>query len=284
MDTKEEWGDNPYRMCPKCGYTRTPSDPGPVGQCPQCQIVYSKYTDDDLSPRPVAPFTGSAVTRRPAVASEHAPPASGSGVKLLFTVVIIAAVLACGYFGMTFYDEMQASPDDIIIFTGDGCVHCEDAVLFLEDEGVDFVEYNVTDSIENMKKFKKMKTQALPLLIIGKKRIRGFDREYVKEKIDAIYEEVDVEEEEEEEEDDEAVRSTVVLYTSVDCDACEMARDYFKEHDIEYTEYDIADPESHEIFEELGGREGPYIIIGKNRIRGFDEESVRIALEQKGLL
>ncbi len=175
----------------------------------------------------------------------------------------------------------MGSSDEIIVFTDDGCPPCIDAVQLLEDEGVDYIEYNIADSEENGKKYRKRKGENLPFLIIGEQRIAGFDPAAIESALAAFYGHL---EEGGEGEGEETARGSVVMYTNTDCVQCEKARQLFQKYDIEYIEYDFADPESHEVYEEMEGRGGLLILIGRHRIQTFSEDIVRIALEQEGLL
>ena len=41
-----------YKTCPKCGYKRKESDTAPEDQCPECEIVFSKWLKMQLKPLP----------------------------------------------------------------------------------------------------------------------------------------------------------------------------------------------------------------------------------------
>lgn len=304
MDTKERWGDNPYRMCPKCGYTRTPNDPGPEGQCPQCQIVYSKYAEKKPSP---GNYVDTAELKFPpefAFVQDTAPrPSSNLASRLIYALITIIVVLACAWYGMKLYLNVGASSDDIIVFTKDDCLPCLDALKHLEDQDVEFIEYNVGESGEGLVKYEKFGEPTLPFVIIGKKRIEGYNPVLMDIAINAIYEKMEEggEESEEEivEESEEDVetedpheqeqaeapdQAKVFMYTSPGCAYCVDARKLFKEHGIEYIEYDITDPVNKKTYEEQGSPGTPLIFVGKNRILGFNKEVVEMALREEDLL
>jgi glutaredoxin len=71
----------------------------------------------------------------------------------------------------------------------------------------------------------------------------------------------------------------VVMYATRRCKYCAKARDFFKEHAVSYTEYDITtDPQAHERFKKLNGHGVPLIIIGNKRISGFNEGALKSLL------
>ena len=72
----------------------------------------------------------------------------------------------------------------------------------------------------------------------------------------------------------------VSIYTTPTCGYCRMAKDFFKEHNIQYTEYNVAtDSEKRKEMIEKSGQMGvPVIFIGDDMIIGFNEEKIKTAL------
>lgn len=61
--------------CPKCGYSRKPSDTAPATECPECGVIFEAF----LSPSPRRPVVVRSKTdQRPATASPSEPPASAA--------------------------------------------------------------------------------------------------------------------------------------------------------------------------------------------------------------
>jgi hypothetical protein len=80
--------------CPKCNYTRQPSDTAPDYECPACRIVYAKFTAGNApkivgTTRKVAPRAASGA---------GAAAANPSAIATLFMATALAATL-----GVTFY-------------------------------------------------------------------------------------------------------------------------------------------------------------------------------------
>ena len=72
----------------------------------------------------------------------------------------------------------------------------------------------------------------------------------------------------------------VAIYTTPTCAYCKMAKELFKEHNIPYTEYNVAtDAEKrNELIERSGQMGVPVITIDNEVIIGFDEERIRTLL------
>ena len=70
---------------------------------------------------------------------------------------------------------------------------------------------------------------------------------------------------------------TVTIYSTPVCHFCHMAKEYFTEHNIAYTEYDVASDQAKRAeMIDLSGQMGvPVIVIGDDLIIGFDEAKVK---------
>lgn len=78
----------------------------------------------------------------------------------------------------------------------------------------------------------------------------------------------------------------VLIYSTPTCPYCKMAKAYFKEHDIEYTDYDAsADAAKAEEMQKKSGQLGvPVIDVDGAIIVGFDKPKLEAVLKEKGLL
>jgi len=62
----------------------------------------------------------------------------------------------------------------------------------------------------------------------------------------------------------------VIMYATSWCGYCRQARNYFKDNGIAYIEYDIEkDARAKNIYDRLGGKGVPVILVGKNIMNGF---------------
>ncbi|MBL8157986.1 glutaredoxin family protein [bacterium] len=71
--------------------------------------------------------------------------------------------------------------------------------------------------------------------------------------------------------------SPVAIYSTPTCHFCGMTKEFFKEHNVEYVEHNVAaDVEKRKEMIEKSGQMGvPVITIGENVIVGYDEEELR---------
>jgi len=69
----------------------------------------------------------------------------------------------------------------------------------------------------------------------------------------------------------------VTIYSTPVCHFCHLAKDYFTENNIAYTEYDVASDQAKRAeMIDLSGQMGvPVIVIGDDLIIGFDEAKVK---------
>jgi glutaredoxin 3 len=68
----------------------------------------------------------------------------------------------------------------------------------------------------------------------------------------------------------------VIIYSTPTCGYCHMAKDFFKEHSIDYTEYDVAadDAKRQEMIDRSGQMGVPVIDIDGELTIGFDEQKI----------
>ena len=68
----------------------------------------------------------------------------------------------------------------------------------------------------------------------------------------------------------------VTIYSTPSCHFCHMAKDYFKENNIAYTEYDVASDldKRREMVEKSGQMGVPVIIIGEELTVGFNQAKI----------
>lgn len=77
------------------------------------------------------------------------------------------------------------------------------------------------------------------------------------------------------------VQPTVTIYSSPTCAFCHMAKEYFKDHGLEFTEKDITtDAKAYKfVVDEVGQAVTPIITINDIVIVGFDRPKIDDALE-----
>lgn len=75
--------------------------------------------------------------------------------------------------------------------------------------------------------------------------------------------------------------SQVTIYSTPTCHFCQGAKAFFDEHDVEYTDFNVAeDQDKRQEMIELTGQMGvPVIKIGDDVLVGFDEGKVKELLK-----
>ena len=66
---------------------------------------------------------------------------------------------------------------------------------------------------------------------------------------------------------------TVIIYSTPTCHFCQLTKEFFKEHEIEFTDYDVStDVEKRQEMIEKSGQMGvPVIFIDDEMLVGFDQ-------------
>ena len=72
------------------------------------------------------------------------------------------------------------------------------------------------------------------------------------------------------------MQKTVTIYSTPSCHFCQAAKQYFSEHGVQYSDYDVAaDLEKRQEMIEMTGQMGvPVIRINDDVVIGFDEGKV----------
>ncbi len=75
----------------------------------------------------------------------------------------------------------------------------------------------------------------------------------------------------------------VQIYSTPTCAYCVMAKEWFKENNIEFEEFDVSQDEKkrNELIEKTGQMAVPVIIVGEETIIGFDKAKLSELLEVK---
>lgn len=72
----------------------------------------------------------------------------------------------------------------------------------------------------------------------------------------------------------------ITIYTTPTCHFCQMAKDFFKEKGVQYTEYNVAQnlEKRQEMIQKSGQMGVPVILVGDELIVGFDQERLASSL------
>ena len=68
----------------------------------------------------------------------------------------------------------------------------------------------------------------------------------------------------------------IIIYSTPTCHFCHMAKDYFRENNVSYTDYDVASDleKRKEMIEKTGQMGVPVILIDDEQIVGFDKARI----------
>ena len=88
---------------------------------------------------------------------------------------------------ISLYDAAQRSPTPsssdvvpaprVVVYTTTWCGACKKAKAYMERNGIRYTEYDVEKSAKAKREFKAMNGRAVPLLVVGDRRMHGFDVE-----------------------------------------------------------------------------------------------------------
>ncbi len=81
-------------------------------------------------------------------------------------------------------------------------------------------------------------------------------------------------------------RSTkVVIYTTQNCPHCQHAKHWLKKNNIPFLDFNVGKPgKMQKQFFQLGGRNVPLIVVGKQKFSGFNPGQLKTALAKAGIL
>jgi len=73
----------------------------------------------------------------------------------------------------------------------------------------------------------------------------------------------------------------IIIYSSQDCPQCALAKNFLKNNNINYKEFDVVMDEiaAAEVIAKTGQRSLPVIIVNDRIIVGFDEERLKEVLK-----
>jgi glutaredoxin-like YruB-family protein len=70
---------------------------------------------------------------------------------------------------------------------------------------------------------------------------------------------------------------TVTIYSTPTCHFCHAAKDFFTEHKVQFTDYNVASdlPKRQEMIQKSGQMGVPVITVDDQLVVGFDEDKLR---------
>jgi len=75
-------------------------------------------------------------------------------------------------------NDYVGANNKIIMYSASWCGVCKTAKIYFNKKGIPYKEYDVETSVKGRKDFKRLGGRGVPLILIGKKRMDGFDRSF----------------------------------------------------------------------------------------------------------
>jgi len=77
----------------------------------------------------------------------------------------------------------------------------------------------------------------------------------------------------------------VVIYTTQHCPHCQHAKRWLKKNNIAFLDFNVAKPgKIQKNFFQMGGRSVPLIVVGEEKLTGFNPRQLKNLLTKAGLL
>jgi glutaredoxin-like YruB-family protein len=82
---------------------------------------------------------------------------------------------------------------------------------------------------------------------------------------------------------DTPAQKLVTIYSTPTCHFCQLSKDFFKEHNVPFTEHNVASDlaKRQEMIDKSGQMGVPVIYVGDEMIVGFDKEKLSSLLDIK---
>ena len=68
-----------------------------------------------------------------------------------------------------------ATGDRVVMYSAIWCVICKNARRYFKNNGIAFSEYDIETSSKGRRDYKRLRGRGVPIIMIGKKRMNGFD-------------------------------------------------------------------------------------------------------------
>ena len=72
-------------------------------------------------------------------------------------------------------DTDQASAKKVIMYSASWCGVCKHAKKYFRQQGIAYKEYDIETSAKGRRDFKRLRGRGVPIILVGKQRMNGFD-------------------------------------------------------------------------------------------------------------
>ncbi|RTZ58763.1 MAG: hypothetical protein DSZ33_05440 [Gammaproteobacteria bacterium] len=81
--------------------------------------------------------------------------------------------------------KKKPAAKSVLIYTSSTCAYCKQAKAWMKSNKVPFTERNITTSRSARRAFDKLGARAVPVILVGKQRINGFNPRRLQDLLDA---------------------------------------------------------------------------------------------------
>ena len=85
-----------------------------------------------------------------------------------------------------FSEILKTSDKTVVLFSTSTCPYCAQTRDFLEKEGVAYKDYVLDKSPDGVALYDSLGEKAVPILVIGARKIKGFKPDAIKEAVQAL--------------------------------------------------------------------------------------------------
>ena len=72
-------------------------------------------------------------------------------------------------------ENQYAAAQKVIIYSASWCGVCKQAKKYFNQQGITYKEYDIEKSAKGRKDFKRLRARGVPVILVGKQRMDGFD-------------------------------------------------------------------------------------------------------------
>ena len=77
-------------------------------------------------------------------------------------------------------EDASGSPTSVVIYSTPTCPYCNVARAFFEKHDIDYFEYDITASEEDLHEFRELGGRGVPLIFVGDTRIDGYNEQLIR--------------------------------------------------------------------------------------------------------
>lgn len=80
-------------------------------------------------------------------------------------------------------DYSNQHEEQVVMYATDWCPYCEKARQFMDNNGIDYYEYDIEKSSEGQRQYKSLGGNGVPLLVVNGEVIHGFSAGMIRDNL-----------------------------------------------------------------------------------------------------